>query len=116
MQLLICRKKRLSKKLISRRLTAKMADQGEKSNTSDVTSSYMIYQPILEDGIFRFDCSANDRDTAYPSLSFINSKDRETPIMGHKVPLYRPTFECLFGQQIVKFEVSCSFVFRFFHI
>ncbi|KAG2680510.1 hypothetical protein I3760_11G101900 [Carya illinoinensis] len=83
-----------------------MADYKEK--TADVTSGDMIFQPILEDGIFRFDCSANDRDAAFPSLSFINSKDRDKPITGHKVPLYTPTFECLFGRQIVKIELPAG--------
>ncbi|KAG2680519.1 hypothetical protein I3760_11G101900 [Carya illinoinensis] len=100
------RKNRLGKELISRGLTSKMADYKEK--TADVTSGDMIFQPILEDGIFRFDCSANDRDAAFPSLSFINSKDRDKPITGHKVPLYTPTFECLFGRQIVKIELPAG--------
>lgn len=104
MQAVVCRKNRLGKELISRGLTSKMADYKEK--TADVTSGDMIFQPILEDGIFRFDCSANDRDAAFPSLSFINSKDRDKPITGHKVPLYTPTFEFPFGRQIVKIEVS----------
>ncbi|KAF2308927.1 hypothetical protein GH714_024453 [Hevea brasiliensis] len=58
----------------------------------------MIFEPILEDGVFRFDCS-------YPSLSFINTKDRDTPIISHPVPLYIPTFECVLGKQIVKLEL-----------
>ncbi|XP_050270102.1 uncharacterized protein LOC126714137 isoform X3 [Quercus robur] len=99
------RKKRLSRRLIGERLIYKMADHEQKAVTADVSSGDMIFQPILEDGVFRFDCPPNDRDAAYPSLSFINSKDRETPIMSHKVPLYTPKFECLFEKQIVKIEL-----------
>ncbi|XP_057965893.1 uncharacterized protein LOC131156321 isoform X2 [Malania oleifera] len=73
--------------------------------TADVTSGNMLFEPILEEGVFRFDCSADDRDAACPSLSFTCSKGRDTPIMSHKVPLYIPTFECLLGQQIVKIEL-----------
>ncbi|KAF3967748.1 hypothetical protein CMV_008277 [Castanea mollissima] len=99
------RRKRLSRKLVGERLISKMADHEQKAVTADVSSGDMIFQPILEDGVFRFDCPPNDRDAAYPSLSFANSKDRETPIMSHKAPLYTPTFECLLEKQIVKIEL-----------
>lgn len=81
--------------------------EGERvSSGSDVGSGNMIFEPILDDGVFRFDCSVNDRDAAYPSISFVNSRDRETPITTHKVPSYTPTFDCLLEQQVVKLEVS----------
>ncbi|CAB4286094.1 unnamed protein product [Prunus armeniaca] len=86
-----------------------MADYEGKVVATDVTSGSMIFEPIIEDGVFRFDCSANDRNAAYPSISFINSKDRDTPIMSHKIPSYIPNFQCLLGQQIVKLEVSNRF-------
>jgi len=66
----------------------------------------MIFQPIIEDGVFRFDCSVKVRETASPSISFVNSKDRDTPLSTEKVPLYNPTFEIRLEQQIVKLEVS----------
>ena len=118
MQILVCRKKRPSRKLIGERLRSEMADHEQKAVTADVTSGDMSFQPILEDGVFRFDCSANDRNAAYPTLSFVNSKDRETPIMSNTAPLYIPTFECLFGKQIVKIEVShfIAFLNLVFHI
>ncbi|KAF2308931.1 hypothetical protein GH714_024635 [Hevea brasiliensis] len=75
-----------------------MAGHEEKTVTSDAKSGNMIFEPILEDGVFRFDCS-------YPSLSFINAKDRDTPIISHPVPSYIPTFECVLGKQIVKLEL-----------
>lgn len=84
---------------------SKMADHDQaKVVAADVVSGDMIFQPILEDGIFRFDCSAEARAASYPSLSFIRSKDRDTPIMSHSVPSYTPTYECVSGKQIVKFE------------
>ena len=87
---------------------SKMANYEGQTVTSgsDVRSGSMIFEPILEDGVFRFDCSVNDRDAAYPSISFANSRDRDTPISTQKVPLYIPTFECLLEQQVVKLEVS----------
>ncbi|KAE8685622.1 Detected protein of unknown function [Hibiscus syriacus] len=69
------------------------------------------FSPYLEDGVFRFDCSAKDRDAVFPTLSFINRKSRDVPILSNKAPLYIPSFECHLGQQIVKLEVclfSCS--------
>ncbi|KAL6279341.1 hypothetical protein ACE6H2_016222 [Prunus campanulata] len=99
------RKKRSAKRLVTESLISKMADYEGKAVATDATSGSMIFEPIIEDGVFRFDCSANDRNAAYPSISFINSKDRDTPIMSHKIPSYIPNFECLLGQQIVKLEL-----------
>lgn len=83
-----------------------MANAKEEGTTKDTTiSGNMIFEPILEDSVFRFDCSANDRAAAYPSFSFIKPKDRDTPISSQKLPTYIPVFECLLGQQIVKLEV-----------
>ncbi|XAR70739.1 Alpha-glucosidase [Bertholletia excelsa] len=74
--------------------------------TSDKKSGKMVFETIIEDGIFRFDCSADHRNAVFPSLSFVNPKDRDTPIMsGHKVPSHIPTFECVRGQQIVQIEL-----------
>ena len=86
--------------------------------TVDIRSVHMIFEPILEDGVFRFDCSTDDRNAAFPSVSFVNPVDRETPISSdHRVPSYIHTFVCVLGQQIVKIEVSyvlqifCKFAF-----
>ncbi|KOM45435.1 hypothetical protein LR48_Vigan06g074100 [Vigna angularis] len=80
-----------------------------KRRRSGIVASHirpkMIFQPILEDGVFRFDCSVKDREAAYPSISFVNGKDRDTPISTEKVPLYNPTFEIRLEQQIVKLEL-----------
>ncbi|MCL7029646.1 hypothetical protein MKW94_010312 [Papaver nudicaule] len=67
----------------------------------------MGFQPIMEESVFRFDCSGNDRSRAYPSLSFTDPKVRDTPHMDmvHNVPTYIPTFECLDTQQIITIEL-----------
>ncbi|KAK4401019.1 Alpha-glucosidase 2, partial [Sesamum angolense] len=41
---------------------------------TETRSGKMIFEPILEEGVFRFDCSADDRHAAFPSISFENSK------------------------------------------
>ncbi|RDX82857.1 hypothetical protein CR513_36302, partial [Mucuna pruriens] len=89
------------------KLVSKMANsEGQAvASGSDVRPGNMIFEPILEDGVFRFDCSVNDRDAAYPSISFVNSRDRDTPISTQKVPSYTPTFECHLEQQVVKLEL-----------
>ncbi|KAM7493797.1 hypothetical protein LguiB_028406 [Lonicera macranthoides] len=100
------RKKRPSNRLRRERVVvSKMAGYEGKTVMSDVSSGKMVFEPILEEGVFRFDCSADDREAAFPSFSFVNPKDRDTPIMSiHKVPTYTPTFESVMGQQIVKIE------------
>uniref|UniRef100_A0A2P2KY59 Uncharacterized protein n=1 Tax=Rhizophora mucronata TaxID=61149 RepID=A0A2P2KY59_RHIMU len=67
----------------------------------------MIYEPILGDGVFRFDCSTDDRVAAHPNHSFFNAKDRDTPIFAqnHSAPVYIPTFQRHLGRQIVKIEL-----------
>lgn len=78
---------------------------------SDVKPSKMVYEPILEQGVFRFDCSADARTKTFPSLSFLNPKQRDTLLMSnHNVPSYIPTFEYVAKQQIVHFKVSCIFL------
>ncbi|KAJ9707609.1 hypothetical protein PVL29_002581 [Vitis rotundifolia] len=99
------RKKRVKRRLIGERLVIKMAEYEGKVVPADFTSGNMLFEPILEEGVFRFDCSSDDRDAAFPSLSFTNQKNRDTPIMNHKVPMYTPTFECVLGQQIVTIEL-----------
>lgn len=84
-----------------------MAGFEEAAVNRDKISGSMIFEPILEEGVFRFDCSTDDRSAAFPSISFVNPKVRETPIMSIKrVPSYIPTFECIHGQQIVNVEVN----------
>ncbi|EOY19243.1 Uncharacterized protein TCM_044243 [Theobroma cacao] len=85
---------------------SKIDNSEVKAATSDSTAGKVIFEPISEDGVFRFDSSANDTDAAYPCLSFINSNEGDVPIMSNKVPLYSPPFEHRLGQQIVKLEID----------
>ncbi|RZC91283.1 hypothetical protein C5167_027346, partial [Papaver somniferum] len=75
----------------------------------DVSSSgIMGFQPIMEELVFRFDCSGNDRNAASnPSISFTDPKVRDTPLlMVHGVqPTHIPTFDCADGQQIISVEL-----------
>ncbi|GJU20785.1 heteroglycan glucosidase 1 [Tanacetum coccineum] len=71
----------------------------------DVKSRKMVFEPILEEGVYRFDCSADARNTSFPSLSFVNTEKRDTPFMSnHKLPSYIPTYEQVAAQQITYFE------------
>ncbi|KAH9753530.1 Heteroglycan glucosidase 1 [Citrus sinensis] len=89
---------------IRKRSASRIVMAAEAIASSDVVSGDMIFEPVLEEGVFRFDCSASDRQAAYPSLSFVNGKDRDTPISTRTRPSYTPTFQCVRGQQIVKLE------------
>ncbi|KAI3883085.1 hypothetical protein MKX03_020163 [Papaver bracteatum] len=87
------------------RFVCKMSEYRAKAVSDDVSSRKMGYQPIMEEGVFRFDCSGNDRSAAHPSLSFTNPKVRDTPLMVHIVPIYVPNFEFVDGQQIISIEL-----------
>lgn len=69
-------------------------------------SGVMVFEPILEEGVFRFDCSANDKQSAFPSVSFIDPKERDIAIISQKLPQYVPICECIHGQQIVNIQVT----------
>ncbi|XP_047328761.1 alpha-glucosidase 2-like [Impatiens glandulifera] len=77
------------------------------ASNSDVKSGNMVFQPILEDGVLRFDCSEDARNSAFTSLSFVDSNKRDTPIMGssHNVPSFTPSFESVLGQQVVQLKL-----------
>lgn len=83
-------------------LVSRMGDhQGDAVSTGST-----VFIPILEEGVFRFDSSANDRNAAFPSVSFTDTKLRDTPIAAaHKAPAYIPTFEYANAQQIVNMEL-----------
>ncbi|XP_075494654.1 uncharacterized protein LOC142532231 isoform X2 [Primulina tabacum] len=100
------RKKKTQKRLMDQRSVVGSTMEGEGiALNSDVQSGEMIFEPILEKGVFRFDCSVADRKAAFPSFSFENPKVRDTPIIDvDKVPTYIPSFECVMGQQIVDIE------------
>ncbi|XP_012847183.1 PREDICTED: neutral alpha-glucosidase C-like [Erythranthe guttata] len=102
------RKSKAKKWLINKKsvVVSKMAGYEEgKSSDSEGRIGKMIFESILEEGVFRFDCSADDRNAAFPSISFQNPKVRDTPLANvDEVPTYIPTFECSLGQQIVNIE------------
>ncbi|KAK1438367.1 hypothetical protein QVD17_04175 [Tagetes erecta] len=71
----------------------------------------MVFEPILEEGVFRFDCSADATNLSFPTLSFVNPKQRDTPLVlvsNHKTPSYIPTFELLSQNQIVYLELPAG--------
>ncbi|KAK1366432.1 hypothetical protein POM88_041993 [Heracleum sosnowskyi] len=79
-------------------VVSKMTGVEATASGSDVQSGNMVYTPILEEGVFRFDCSGDDRNASFPSLSFVNQKDRDTPLLNTKgKPTFTPTFECILG-------------------
>lgn len=98
---------KVGRRLIDRRslVMSKMIRE-ETALSSQARAEKMVFQPILEEGVFRFDCSADDRSGAFPSISFVNPKVRDAPLANvHKVPTFFPSFECVQGQQIVNLEV-----------
>lgn len=105
---LVCRKKGFDRRRTGESfVVSKMGGNQASASGSDVKSGDMVFEPILEEGVFRFDCSADDRNAAFPSHSFVNQKNRETPLLTTKgKPSFIPTFECAHGQQIVNIEVS----------
>lgn len=85
-------------------LVSKVAESDMEA--TDVSSAgEMIFEAILEDGVFRFDCSIDDRTAAYPSLSFTDPKTRETPVKSSRVPQFIPTFESKLGKQVINIQV-----------
>ncbi|XP_018676204.2 uncharacterized protein LOC103970541 isoform X3 [Musa acuminata AAA Group] len=78
-------------------------DQGKGSEGYGAAGA-MVFEPILEEGVFRFDCSETDRAAAFPSLSFADPNVREAPIAVRRVPEYVPAFERRRGQQMVAIQ------------
>ncbi|KAL3681207.1 hypothetical protein R1sor_024163 [Riccia sorocarpa] len=66
----------------------------------------MIWAPIVQDGVFRFDASEAAKKQACPSVSFQNGQHRETPIpvktnLHVQEPLYIPECKNDNGSQII---------------
>ncbi|XP_022867674.1 uncharacterized protein LOC111387351 [Olea europaea var. sylvestris] len=85
-----------------------MAENKEILTSPKAQRHKMISKPILEKGVFRFDCSVHDRNHALPSLSFKNPKDRDTPITKFHDPTYIPTFHRVTGEQRVNIELPAG--------
>lgn len=86
-------------------LTPMMGKHESEMNATEDKPKGMVCQPIIGEGVFRFDCSEHARDAAYPSLSFANVKDRQGGITVCGLPEYIPFFMYSKGQQIVTVEV-----------
>lgn len=81
-----------------------MADTGG-ADPAPAAEGKMFFEPVLEEGVFRFDCSPEDRGRALPSLSFADPGAREKVIMTYKVPEFVPEFESRGGNQLVSFKL-----------
>ncbi|XP_031482012.1 uncharacterized protein LOC116252095 [Nymphaea colorata] len=92
-------------------LTPRMAKLECEMNATDNKPKRMVCQPIIGEGIFRFDCSEHTRDAAYPSFSFANVKDREADITTCRSPEYIPVYLHSNGQQIVTVELPVGTFF-----
>lgn len=75
-------------------------------------STSMVWLPILEEGVFRFDQSEDSRKGAAPCFSFTNSRLREEVIdvssFKKKTPTFVPQFSTEKGQQVVTLQVTDS--------
>ena len=67
----------------------------------------MVFMPILEEDVYRFDCDEDARKDAFPSLSFFyaNTRDSLLDVSIQKVSYYIPFCEHLQGKQVVTIEV-----------
>lgn len=92
------------------RSASEMGERDGSAGSVSVLSGKMVFEPILEEGVFRFDCSPEDRSKAFPSVSFADPKGREVLIMTHKVPEFVPEFTCQHGGlQTVTIQVNSIF-------
>uniref|UniRef100_A0A0D6QW16 Glycoside hydrolase family 31 N-terminal domain-containing protein n=1 Tax=Araucaria cunninghamii TaxID=56994 RepID=A0A0D6QW16_ARACU len=85
-----------------------MIGQEDPQGTGNIECSRkMIFIPILEEGVYRFDCDGDSRKEAFPSISFLDPKARDSllDVSMHKVPDYVPFCQCHNGQQVVTIEL-----------
>ncbi|KAL4199445.1 hypothetical protein AMTRI_Chr03g51150 [Amborella trichopoda] len=92
-------------------IRAIMAGEKGVNPVANVSFGKMVFIPILEEGVFRFDCSEDARKSANPSLSFADGKIRDNAIPKANMPQYIPSSECKNGQQItvIEFPSGTSF-------
>ncbi|VAH18662.1 unnamed protein product [Triticum turgidum subsp. durum] len=71
----------------------------------------MVWVPILEEGVFRFDASGDARSAAGPSLSFVEPRRREEPREGGDRPAVVPACEVVGNVQkvVIKLPSGTSF-------
>jgi alpha-glucosidase len=65
----------------------------------------MVWVPILEEGVFRFDASEDARAAAGPSLSFAEPRRREVQRQGGDFPAVLPACEVAGNVQKVVIKV-----------
>ncbi|XP_031483310.1 uncharacterized protein LOC116252855 [Nymphaea colorata] len=92
-------------------LMPRMAKHECKMDATENEPKRMVCQPIIGEGVFRFDCSEHARVAAYPSFSFANVEDRETGITTCRLPEYIPFYLYSNGQQIVTVELPVGTCF-----
>lgn len=94
--------------LENQQLTSGMVGQEDPQGTGKMEHlRKMVFMPILEEDVYRFDYDGDARKYAFPSLSFVDPKARDSilQVSMHKVPEYIPFCECLQGQQVVTIEL-----------
>ncbi|KAF6995643.1 hypothetical protein CFC21_012105 [Triticum aestivum] len=71
----------------------------------------MVWVPVLEEGVFRFDTSEEARSAAGPSLSFVEPRRREEPREGGDRPAVVPACEVAGNVQkvVIKLPSGTSF-------
>lgn len=73
-------------------------------------STNVVWLPIFEEAVFRFDQSDDARKGAAPCFSFTNSRLREEAIdvssFKKKTPTFVPQFSTEKGQQVVTLQVT----------
>ncbi|KAM3403740.1 hypothetical protein ACQJBY_007078 [Aegilops geniculata] len=71
----------------------------------------MVWVPVLEEGVFRFDASEEARSAAGPSLSFVEPRRREEPREGGDRPAVVPACEVAGNVQkvVIKLPSGTSF-------
>ncbi|XP_057872390.2 uncharacterized protein LOC131078661 isoform X2 [Cryptomeria japonica] len=97
-----------SSNLKDQQYTSRMVGQDDPQGTRNMECSRkMVFMPILEEGVYRFDCDGDASKEAFPSISFLNPRARDAllEVSLHKVPDYIPFCECEHGQQVVTLEL-----------
>ena len=81
-------------------LTLGMTRQEDQQGSGKMEHSRkMVFMPILEEDVYRFDCDEYARKYAFPSLSFFDAKTRDSllDVSIQKVSYYIPFCERLQG-------------------
>ncbi|KAG6541415.1 hypothetical protein Mapa_017193 [Marchantia paleacea] len=100
----------------SRYICATGSGAGKKESDLMPPAKKMLWAPIIQEGVFRFDASEGVKKQAWPSVSFADGQHRESPITlkaeAHvREPLYIPQCRTENGTQTitVKLPAGTSF-------